>query len=133
MSLTYEALMLAAVLVVAGFPFVLAFADLRGPWVRPLFQLYLLLVVGAYYTWFWSHGGQTVPMKTWRLRVVTTEGAALGLKQALIRYLVAVAGAIFLGLGFLWAVLDRDRQFLHDRVAGTRVIKEEEERRKEEE
>ncbi|MBI2313315.1 MAG: RDD family protein [Betaproteobacteria bacterium] len=122
MSMVYEALMLAAVLMVAAFPFVFAFNGGDAPWFRPLFQLYLLGVVGAYFTWFWTHGGQTLPMKTWRLRVVTTKGSALRLKQALIRYLVAMAGTIFLGFGFLWAVLDRDRQFLHDRLAGTKIV-----------
>ena len=62
-------------------------------------------------------------MQTWKLRVVAAEGKRVYLKQAVARYLFAVIGFFFLGCGILWALLDRDRHFLHDRLAGTKIIR----------
>jgi uncharacterized RDD family membrane protein YckC len=61
-------------------------------------------------------------MKTWKMRVEMADGAPLTLRIAAIRYVLALAGLLCLGLGFLWALADRDRQFLHDRLAGTRIV-----------
>ncbi len=72
--------------------------------------------------WQWVHGGQTLPMKTWCLRVVTQAGAALSVSRAAARYTLALLGAALCGVGFLWALIDRDRQFLHDRIAGTCIV-----------
>jgi uncharacterized RDD family membrane protein YckC len=95
--------------------------ELIGP-ARLLFQAYLLLVAGAYFIWFWRRGGQTLAMKTWRLRLVDTRGGALTPRLALARFVLAALGTLCLGAGFLWALVDRDRQFLHDRLAGTRIV-----------
>jgi uncharacterized RDD family membrane protein YckC len=91
--------------------------------VRPLFQLYLACAAGAYFIWQWVRGGQTLPMKTWRLRVVTRDGTGVPLPQACARYVIAAAGLLLFGAGFAWALADRERQFLHDRVAGTRIVR----------
>ena len=37
-------------------------------------QAFLFLVLGLYFAWFWSHGGQTVAMKTWHIRLLTHDG-----------------------------------------------------------
>ena len=92
---------------------------------RPLFQLYLLTLTGVYFVWQWLRGGQTLPMKTWRLKLVTREGAALTRGHALRRLVFAMAGTAALGAGFLWALADRDRRFLHDRLAGTKIVRDE--------
>ena len=42
--------------------------------------------------------------------------------QALLRMTVATIGYLVLGITILWAIFDRDRQFLHDRLAGTRLV-----------
>lgn len=119
----YESLLLVAVLFIASFVFHLIFRDTSSLFFRPAFQLYLLLVAGTYFTWFWTHGGQTLPMQTWKFRVISVDGNRLTLKQAVARYLFAVIGIFFFGCGIIWALFDRDRQFLHDRLAGTRIVK----------
>lgn len=119
----YESLLLIAVLFIASFVFHLVFRDTGSIFFRPAFQLYLLLVAGAYFSWFWTHGGQTLPMQTWKFRVIGADGNQLSLKQAIARYLFAVIGISFFGCGILWALFDRNRQFLHDRLAGTRIVK----------
>jgi uncharacterized RDD family membrane protein YckC len=118
----YDLLLLAALVLVATFPFLAVFGDATSGWRRHVLQLWVLAVAGAYFTWFWTHGGQTLPMKTWRLRLVRGDGAAVSIPRAMHRYLLAALGFFALGLGFFWALLDREGQFLHDRLAGTALV-----------
>lgn len=122
-SALYDLLLLAALVMVATFPFLTVFGlDSSHGWRRHLLQLWVLTVAGAYFVGFWTRGGQTLPMKTWNLRVVRFDGAPLGVGRALHRYLLATLGLFAVGLGFIWALFDRDRQFLHDRLAGTAIV-----------
>jgi len=118
----YELLILVALVFIATLPFSYLFGDATHGWKRHLLQVYVVLVMAAYFTWFWTRSGQTLPMKTWRFRVVRADGAPLSLPRALHRYLLAALGFFALGLGFLYSLVDRDRQFLHDRLAGTAII-----------
>jgi len=120
--MTYELLLLVAVLFIAGLIFHLMFHDTDSPFFKIVFQLYLLSVAGIDLIWFWTHGGQTLAMQTWKLRVISADGKKISMRQAIARYLFAVASISFFGCGILWALFDRDRQFLHDRLAGTRII-----------
>jgi uncharacterized RDD family membrane protein YckC len=96
---------------------------LHATHVRPAYQLYLVLVAGAYFTWQWVRGGQTLPMKTWRLKLVSRDGAAITWRQAWLRYVVALIGLAAGGFGFLWSLVDRERLFLHDRIARTYIVR----------
>ena len=118
----YELLILAAILLVATFPFLAIVGDATQGWKRHLLQAWVLGVSGAYLVWFWTRGGQTLAMKTWRIRLVRDDGGPVGAPRAVHRYLLAVLGTAALGLGFAWALFDRDRQFLHDRLAGTALV-----------
>ncbi|MCS6785829.1 MAG: RDD family protein [Thiobacillaceae bacterium] len=126
LCLVYEALLLAALVLVASFPLAPLVQALPPPWGVYLQRLYVLVVAGAYLVWSWRHGGQTLAMKTWRIRLVRTDGAPVGLKQAWLRYALAVLGLLAGGLGFVWALWDRERQFLHDRLANTRLVEADE-------
>ncbi len=61
-------------------------------------------------------------MQTWKMRVVSANGERLTKKQAITRYLFALLSIFFFGIGILWALFDRDHQFLYDRLAGTRIV-----------
>jgi uncharacterized RDD family membrane protein YckC len=61
-------------------------------------------------------------MQTWRLRVVREDSLSVGVGRAALRYALAWPSLLVFGAGFFWAFLDRDRQFLHDRLAGTRIV-----------
>lgn len=146
-ALPYEALLLLALIVIAAFPV----AGLKGAALTGvphiIFQTYLFCVAAAYFTWFWRHGGQTLAMKTWRFRVVTNAGGALNFTTASMRFICAglFYGPACIGLvllffpdriarvitmwaflpmiaTLLWARHDANRQFLHDKMAGTRLI-----------
>lgn len=118
----YDALLLLAVLFVAAFVFLFIFGSAEAPPRRLLFQLYLLAVCATYFLWFWTHGGQTLAMRTWHLRLVDIGGGKVGIGQAALRFVLAGLGLALLGAGWWWALFDRDRCFLHDRFAGTRLV-----------
>lgn len=118
----YDLLLLLAVLFTAAFLFLVLFGSAVEPPRRYFFQVYMLVVSGAYFGWFWLHGGQTLAMKTWRLRLVAMNGNALTVRQAIIRFVLAAGGLLFFGAGWWWSFLDRDGCFLHDRLAGTRLV-----------
>jgi uncharacterized RDD family membrane protein YckC len=123
LALAYEFLLLLGVWFIAAFLFHLVFRDTTAEYFRPLFQFYLLCIGGIYFIWFWTHGGQTLAMQTWKLRLVAADGGKVTTQQAMVRYLLAVIGISLLGFSLLWALFNQDRQFLHDKLAGTRIIK----------
>ena len=118
----YELLILLALVFIATLPFSYVFGDATQGWKRLLLQAWVLVVTAAYFGWFWTHGGQTLPMKTWRFKLVRVDGGAITWPRALRRFGLAAVGFLAAGLGFLWALVDRDRQFLHDRLAGTALV-----------
>lgn len=148
-SLLYETLLLAALWVAAGFallPFISASAAGRATDLtvlalpeRLLSFGYYFTIAALYFTWSWSAGRRTLAMKTWRLVLMQAVGGPLPYKRAMVRYCVAWFGplagaAAYAGMGrwgwalvatnYAWAALDPERQFLHDRVAGTRLYHE---------
>jgi len=122
LALVYEALLLLALLLVGSLPFVMVAHDADRVAARPLFQLYLFAMTAVYFVWQWRHGGQTLAMRTWRIRLVTRGGAPLTWTHAFKRFLFALPGTLLCGAGFLWALVDREGIFLHDRLAGTRIV-----------
>ena len=121
-SLVYEGILLFAVLFVSSYLFLSLARDAQSGLARVIFQIYLLSICGAYFVFCWARTGQTLPMKTWHMRIVTAEGGTLSKGRAFRRYLLAIPGMLS-GISLLWAPLDRERQFLHDRLAGTRIVR----------
>jgi uncharacterized RDD family membrane protein YckC len=119
----YEALLAFAVAVFAGLAFQGAAQSRLVGGERLLFQLYLFLVLGIYFVASWSRGRRTLPMQTWKMRIVRRDGGPVEVGRAALRYALAWVSVMTLGAGFVWAWIDRDRQFLHDRLAGTRIVK----------
>lgn len=86
---------------------------------------HVFAVLLVYFMWCWLNGGQTLPMKTWKIRLTTPDRRPVRPAQALLRYLAAWPGTVFFGAGFAWALIDREGQYLHDRIAGTRLVETE--------
>ena len=121
MSLAYEALLLCALLFLTALGYLFAEAALDLPHSRTVLQAFLTGLATAYFVWHWTHG-QTLPMKTWRIRLVTQHGSPVSTGRAAVRFVVAAFGLTAVGLTFLWALVDPDSQFLHDRIAKTRLV-----------
>lgn len=80
-----------------------------------------LLVLMAFYCFFWRRFGQTLGMKAWRLKVTDTEGNKLSLARGMLRCCCAILSLLPAGFGYWWMLLDPQRLTLHDRLSGTRV------------
>ena len=118
----YESLVVFAIAFFAGFAFYGATQSRLSGSTRLAFQLYVFLVLGAYFIACWSRGGRTLPMQTWKMRVVRHDDLPVGVARAALRYVLAWPSLLVFGAGVFWAFFDRDRQFLHDRLAGTRIV-----------
>ena len=142
----YEGVLLFGVLMISAYLYSSLTQQRHALQGKTGLQAFLFVVLGIYFVWFWSRGGQTVAMKAWHLRLVDAQGSAVTQLRALARYLLAwawfvpglaalylsggaaSAGAMFsvLTLGVLGfaglAFLRPDRQFWHDVVCGTRLV-----------
>ena len=87
-----------------------------------MLMLHIILLLMIYFSWCWLNGGQTLPMKTWKMRIVNADGSKLRPLQAVLRYMAAWPSILFFGFGIFWALFDKEKQFLHDRLAGSRII-----------
>lgn len=122
--MVYEAFLLVGVL---SFAFVLPHlllgivrqATIHGA----LLWLHVFIVLLAYFSWLWHRNGQTLAMQTWKIRLVSADGTRLSPRQILFRQVLSWPSLLLGGAGIFWALFDRDRQFLHDRLAGTRLIR----------
>jgi uncharacterized RDD family membrane protein YckC len=89
---------------------------------NPFFKTLLFLICFSFYSWFWLHGGQTLGMRAWRLRVQNRNGGPISIWQALLRFMIAIPCLAAGGLGLFWMLLDRDRMTLYDRVSESVVV-----------
>ncbi|MBN6150326.1 RDD family protein [Xanthomonas sp. AmX2] len=80
-------------------------------------------VAGLYATLSWRRGGQTLGMRPWRLRLHATDGTPPSWSALWRRYLVGTLSLLLGGLGFWWALFDRQQLAWHDRASGTRLTR----------
>lgn len=143
LSLVYEAFLVFAMTLVSGGLFQLLLTPLAGSPVEFAFVISILL---GHFAWCWRRSGQTLAMKVWRLRLLDAQGAPLSMRAVLIRFTATVLAFVPLApawgwakhhpadkwllwlavawalLPYLWALLDKQRLFLHDRLAGTKMV-----------
>jgi uncharacterized RDD family membrane protein YckC len=123
-SMLYETLMILGVLGIAFMvPHLFIGVYLKATLPGWVLLLHVYLVLGAYFIWLWRHGGQSLSMRTWRVRLVRIgDNGAPSLSQCLLRYTLSWPSVLLYGVGLIWAFFDRDGQFLHDRLSGTRLV-----------
>ena len=88
----------------------------------PLLSTLLVFALFGFFAKFWTHNGQTLGMQVWGLRVQNRDGSAISLLQALLRFMIAIASWLCLGLGFLWMLWDKDKRTWHDRYSESQVV-----------
>jgi uncharacterized RDD family membrane protein YckC len=144
-AFVYEGVLLFGVLMISGYLFSSLTQQRNAMVGRHGLQAFLFVVLGIYFTWFWSHGGQTVAMKAWHIRLLDRRGQPVTQARALARYLLSwlwflpallalyvsgtrdaliIFGVVLVGAA-LYALLARlhpSRQFVHDIVCGTRLV-----------
>ncbi|HIE5245022.1 TPA: RDD family protein [Pseudomonas aeruginosa] len=89
----------------------------------PLLSTLLVFTLFGFFAKFWTHNGQTLGMQVWGLRVQNRDGSAISLLQALLRFMIAIASWLCLGLGFLWMLWDKDKRTWHDRSSESQVVR----------
>lgn len=123
----YDGIVVVALLLLATVPPTIAMVTLsdtaqeQSLVFRLAMSVYLLLVAFAFYGGFWTHGGQTLGMRAWRVRVVREDGGRLTWRDAAIRYAAAILSWLVVGAGFWWSLFDRDGRTWHDRLSGTEL------------
>lgn len=120
--MVYELLLLFGFVFFAGLIFIGTTGAAASGWTRHALQAYLFLMIGLYFVWSWRSRGQTLAMKAWKLRLAAADGSRITLRQAMLRYVWAWPCLALGGVGIAYALRDRERQFLHDRLARTRVV-----------
>jgi uncharacterized RDD family membrane protein YckC len=122
-ALLYDALLLAGVL----FAFTLLLIFARGGRAIAAGTIWydasLVAVAFAFCGLSWTRGGQTVGMKAWRIRVVGIDAGPLDWPRAALRFFASWLSLLPGGLGYWWALVDRERCCWHDRLSGTRVLR----------
>ena len=118
----YDCLLLLALMIIATLPLIVLRAGESIPASNPAYQIVLLLLSLVFFAGFWAHGGQTLGMRAWRLRLTTPSGGPVRLRAAVLRYFATLLSLAALGVGFLWMLVDRDGLSWHDRWSGTRII-----------
>lgn len=144
MAMLYDLLLIAAVEFFANFLFIFVTGNRQTPLFQHLGTALFFVVAAAYFMHAWTGSGFTLAMKTWRIKLVKVGHARVPFPNALLRHVLAwgwllpalfvahtcklsrgqTGIAVMVGI-VVWALtafLDRERQFLHDKLAGTRLI-----------
>lgn len=144
-AFVYEGVLLFGVVMISGYLYS-ALTQMRHA-MKGTFglQVFLFVVLGIYFTWFWSRGGQTVAMKAWHVKLLDAQGRPVSQARAAVRYLLSwlwfapallaahlsglksggsIFGILFAGVAAYAALarLNPQRQFWHDVVCGTRLV-----------
>ncbi|SFK72347.1 RDD family protein [Methylophaga sulfidovorans] len=122
MAMVYDFLLLLSALLFAA---IIPVALNGGEAITPgnvFFLLYLLLVSFLFYAWFWTHGGQTLGMRAWKLKLESNTAQVVTWKQAAIRFIVGLVSWLCLGLGFWWQWLSKNKQSWYNQMAKTHLI-----------
>lgn len=142
----YEGVLLFGVVFLAGYAFDTLTQSRDAMMFRTMRQFILFLAIGAYFVLSWYRQGQTLPMKTWNIRLADQTGQRPALSRLVMRYvllwpvpmlaaLLIYSVARYTGMMatdlliiftpftvFIWTWFDPQKQFLHDRILGTRLI-----------
>lgn len=127
-AMLYDVVLLVGVLMLANAVIVIPYGVITGHQVYDSFlplllmRLYLLAVIATFYVYFWTHGGQTLGMRAWRIRVVADDGASIGMSQAIKRFLWSIVSLAPAGAGLWLSLFNRDGLAFHDSRSNSRIV-----------
>lgn len=128
-AMFYDFMLALSSVILAGFLFTAAIMSILGienipagsPVAKVIFALLVLFTFG-FYGWFWTHGGQTLGMRAWKLKLVGKDSSSITWVQAFFRFCYAIISWIPLGAGYLWMLVDKQKLAWHDRISKTYII-----------
>lgn len=113
-------------------------------------SIYLFSVVIIFYGWFWTHGGQTLGMRSWKQKLISLNGKAVSWQQSFFRvltgapawilflvslllwlfpekthatkHLASIPAWLIVIVSFIWILLDNRSGSWRDKITGTQVI-----------
>ncbi len=151
-AISYDGLLLLALLLLASALLIPFNNSATTALYHPLRTLYLLGVCFGFFGWFWTHGGQTLGMRAWRLQLQNCDGGSVNWRSAAVRFAVSLplwlyTGSVLIvsfapphpesswlsfllnipmplryGIACIWLILDYWPESWRDRVSGLRVI-----------
>ena len=130
-AMVYDTLLIIAVSILYGFVAVGLNVLIQGTpepghrtewgYMGPILFAGWIGVLVFFFCYFWRKAGQTLGMKTWRMKILARSGDLPSYKQCVIRCCCAPISFFCLGLGYWWMLVDAEHQTLHDRISGTRT------------
>lgn len=90
---------------------------------NPILSSILFIAVFVFYAKFWTHGGQTLGMRAWRLKIINLQSGQITLIQCMLRLVMAFISLAVCGLGYVWMLVDKDKLAWHDRFSYTRIVR----------
>ena len=129
-AIFYDALLFGGTIFIVGGILATVISRLLGlesippgsPLANAFFVFYVLLSF-LMFGWFWTHDGQTLGMRAWKIRVITDSGQELNWQQAFFRFVAALFSWVCFGVGFLISIFDKEKLSWHDRFSRTRLIR----------
>lgn len=123
LAISYDCLLLAGVLFIAT---ALLMPFTHGEAIHSGNLFYLLYLIGCcylFFAWQWTHGGQTLGMRAWKIIVLGPDQKPVDWKTASKRFVLALISWLMAGAGFLWALFDREALTFHDRYSGSGLFR----------
>ena len=120
-AMFYDALLILAIWMITLL--VMVVANGGEPVLGAPVQTLLFLEAFAFFAYFWTAAGQTAGMRAWRLRLVSNAGGRISLHQATVRFAVALVAIGAFGLGYLWALIDRQGRTWPDIASDCRAVR----------
>ena len=120
-ALLYDCFLIGAIwFSIAGIAVILHGGEAMPVWANQFILLpILILSTFFFYFWFWTHGGQTLGMRAWRLQILNEHKQAPTVKECILRFSTAT---ISLGIGFLYAPFNKEKKSLHDLLSSTQIV-----------
>lgn len=121
-AIFYDSLLLIAIFFIATFILLPVVGEEAIKSGNIFYNVYLIFLAYLYFCWHWVDGRQTLGMRSWKINVISETNSSLNWKQASLRYFSSLLSFMLLGLGFVWALFDKDKLTLHDRLSKTNLI-----------
>ena len=122
-AMLYDSFLLLTVVFVASFIIVIPTGITPENPYFFLFQAYIFMVAYLFFAWFWTREGQTLGMRTWKIKLVSEDDSLVTWGSALLRYAIAIISWLAFGLGFLWSLWDKKHRTWHDIASKTYLVR----------
>ena len=126
-AIVYDSVLMFCVVFIAWQPVPLISDMLPETIDRGLKLGYLLTICFLYFAWSWTHGGQTLGMRAWKIKLQSLpckSNRSISWRTAWLRFIGAMASWLAIGIGFFWSVFHHDKLAWHDIFSNSHLVVE---------